>query len=215
MRVIECEQGSPEWRQARAGVITASRVNDVMARIKSGEAAVRRNYKAEILVERLTKEPTPDGYMSAEMLRGIEMEPLARAAYEMKQDVMVDRVGFVLHPSLDYLGASPDGLVGDDGLVEIKCPNTATHLGYLLGRVAPSEYHNQMLTQMACCEREWCDFVSYDNRVPERMQLFVVRLYRDDGRIEAIEKAVTEFDAEVREMAERLEKVLDNNMVRG
>ena len=208
MRVVECEQGSPEWRQARAGVITASRVNEVVRTIKTGESAARRNYKWEILSERLSGEPTPEGRLGRARENGHELEPLARAAYEISRDVMVDQVGFILHPTMDFFGCSPDGLIGEEGGLEIKCPNISTHLNYIMEGIVPVEYEPQMVSGMACSKLPWWDFVSYSNRVPERMQLFVVRLYRDDARIEAIEKAVTEFDAEVREMAERLEKIL-------
>jgi putative phage-type endonuclease len=206
MKTLDILQGTEEWKAARAGHVTASRICDVMATIKSGkgESASRRNYKAEIVVEQLTGTPTPDGYTNAAMQWGNDQEPFARAAYELKNDVMVDQIGFVYHPTILCAGASPDGLVGDDGLVEIKCPNTATHLAYLLANEPPADYFSQMQWQMACTGRLWCDFVSYDPRVPANLQLFVKRLYRDQEFIDRAEKEVVAFLDEVSEMLDRL-----------
>lgn len=204
MRTIQCEQGTPEWLAARAGRFTASRMNDVCAKIAKGEAATRRNYKVEIVVERLTGLPTPQGYVSPAMAWGTENEPFARAAYELKNDVMVEQVGFVLHPVMDFAGASPDGLVGNDGMVEIKCPNTATHLQYILDGVPPSDYRNQMTWEMVCSGREWCDFVSYDPRVPEHLQLFVCRYQFNRDRALELETEVRTIDIEVQKILERL-----------
>ena len=196
MRIVECEQGTPEWAIARAGRVTASRICDVMAKIKSGEAASRRNYRAEIIAEILTGMPA-EQYVSAEMQRGTEQEPFARAAYEVRKDVMVDQLGFILHPTIERSGGSPDGLVGTDGMVEIKCPNTATHIGYILSGTIPSEYQLQMQWNMACAERSWSDFVSYDSRLPDEYQLFIVRMERDEKRIAEIGGEVESFLAEV------------------
>lgn len=207
MNVIECKQGTPEWLAARAGKVTASRISAVMATVKSGEAATRRDYRAELVVERLTGLPTEDGYTNALMQWGTEQEPFARAAYEIRKDVMVSRVGFVIHPHIPLAGASPDGLVGTDGLVEIKCPKTATHLSYILDNSVPNTYYNQMQWQMACTEREWCDFVSYDPRMPEHLQLFVVRCNRDQTWITAMEVAVECFLTEVNAIVRTLERV--------
>ncbi len=199
----ECEQRSDEWRSLRIGKVTASRICDVMAEIKKGEAATRRNYRAEIIVETLTQLPA-DNYVSKEMQWGIDNEPFARAAYELNQDVMVTTVGFVTHPWIDRFGASPDGLVGDEGLVEIKCPNTATHIEYLLAGVVPADYQPQMLTAMACTGRKWCDFVSFDPRLPQHLQLFGRRFFRDDARIAEIEQKVEKFLEEVDDVLARL-----------
>lgn len=199
-------QGTPQWFADRLGKVTASRVADVMATIKSGEAAARANYRAELVAERLSGQNT-EGFTSPAMERGTELEPFARAAYEAHRLVLVDQVGFVEHPSIIGSGASPDGLVGDLGLVEIKAPNTSTHIGYLTGGTAPSKYHPQMLWQMACTGREWCDFASYDPRLPGNLSLFVVRFERDDKRIKEMEAAVIAFLAEVEETIERLRRM--------
>ena len=204
MRTIECQQGSPEWHAARCGFVTSSRIADLMSKVKSGESAGRRNYRAQIVSEILTGQPCENGFVSADMTRGTENEPLARAAYEVRTGEFLDTVGFVLHPTLDRCGASPDGLVGTDGLVEIKCPKTATHLDYLLGGTVPSEYQLEMLWAMECAERGWCDFVSFDPRLPEHLQLFVKRLVRDDERITAITAEVIKFWKEVEDILVRL-----------
>jgi putative phage-type endonuclease len=203
VRVLDLPQGSAEWAAARAGLVTASRIDDVLAKIKSGEAASRRDYKAQILAERLTGVPQEDGYINAEMQWGIDNEIYARGAYQVAKDIDVDPVGLILHPTIERSAASPDGVAGE-GLVEIKCPKTATHLQYLLAGEAPTKYQPQMLWQMACAECSWVDFVSYDPRLPERLQLFVVRFHRDDKRIKEMETEVLAFLAEVDQMLERL-----------
>lgn len=205
MKVIDFPQGSEEWAQARAGKVTASCIDAVLAKIKNGEAAARRDYRAQIVAEILTGKPQDDGFINDEMRWGIEQEPLARSAYEVAKSVMVDQVGFIIHPTIDRAGASPDGLAGRGGL-EIKCPKTATHLQYLLAGEVPAKYQPQMLWQMACGELEYVDFVSYDPRVPENVQLFVVRFPRDEARIKAMEAEVLQFLAEVDEVIERLRK---------
>ncbi|MEO8718356.1 MAG: lambda exonuclease family protein [Burkholderiales bacterium] len=204
MRVLELEQGTPEWLAARAGKVTASRIDDVMAKIKTGEAAARRDYRAQLVAEILTGRPQEDGYVNAEMQWGIDTEPFARGAYEVAKSVLVDQVGLVLHPRIERAAASPDGVVDDAGLVEIKCPKTATHLQYLLAGEVPARYRGQMLWQMACAERAWCDFVSFDPRLSPELQLFVVRFERDEARIKAMEAEVLAFLAEVDAMLERL-----------
>jgi putative phage-type endonuclease len=200
---MSAEQGTSEWLQEKCGNVGASRVADVMAKIKSGEAAGRRNYRAELVCELLTG-ASQDFYCSAEMQWGIDTEPFARAAYEISRGVMVDKTGFVMHPNVPRAGASPDGLVGEDGLVEIKCPKTATHIDNLLGKVAPAQYQLQMLWQMACTGRQYCDFVSFDPRLPDALQLFVVRFPRDEKRIAEMEDAVIQFNKEVDEVLEQL-----------
>ena len=208
MKIVDFEQGTPEWLEARAGKVTASRIADVPAKIKSGEAAARRDYRAQLVAEILTGRPQEDGYQSPDMLWGTEQEPLARSAYELARGVLVDMVGFVLHPTIDRAGASPDGVVSADeqglGLVEIKCPNTATHIQTLLGGTIPGKYRLQMLWQMACTGRQWCDFVSYDPRMPEDMRLFVQRLARDDAQIADIADEVKAFLVEVDETVAQL-----------
>lgn len=202
------EQGSPEWLALRAGKVTASRVADVIARTKTGWGASRANYMAELIAERLTGEPAPS-YSNAAMQWGTEKEPEARDYYEFFADASVEQVAFVHHPSIADSGASPDGLVGADGLVEIKCPNTATHIDTLLGATGPSKYMTQMQWQMACTGRQWCDFVSYDPRMPDSMRIFVSRIIRDDDIIAALEKDVTEFLAEVAEKVAKLTELYD------
>jgi putative phage-type endonuclease len=203
MKIIDFPQGSAEWLAARAGKVTASRICDVMAKIKSGEAAARRDYRAQLVAEILTGKPQEDGFINDEMRWGNEQERFARAAYEVAADVLVDKVGLVLHPRIDRAAASPDGLAAS-GLVEIKCPKTATHLQYLLAGEVPSKYQPQMLWQMACTERDWCDFVSFDPRLPHELQLFHVRFQRDDVRIKDMEIEVQTFLSEVDATLEKL-----------
>lgn len=200
------EQGSPDWLMARAGLVTASRISDVMAQIKTGEAASRKDYRAQLVAERISGNPSPS-FTNAAMQWGTENEPFARAAYELKFDVTVDQVALIRHPEIVFSGASPDGLVDGDGLVEIKCPNTATHIKYCLAGKPPADYQNQMLWQMECTGRQWCDFVSYDPRMPEDMQMFVVRFDRDQERIDKIREEVIKFLGEVEAEIESLIKV--------
>ena len=198
-------QWSEEWFNARRGFVGASVIADVMAKGKNGaEAITRRNLKARIVAERLTGQ-SPESFTSAAIQHGIEYEPIARALYEVSRSVDVEQVGFILHPEIKMTGASPDGLIGEKGLIEIKCPNTANHIDYLLGGVAPAEYHRQMLWQMECTGREWCDFVSFDPRMPENMQLFVVRFVRDDDRIKEMREGVIKFLEEVDEVLFKLQ----------
>jgi putative phage-type endonuclease len=204
VKIIDCVQGSPEWHTARAGKVTASCIADVMAKIKTGEAAARRDYRATIVSEILTGTAQGSTYQSTEMLWGTEQEPFARSAYEVATGTLVDQVGFVLHPSIERAGMSPDGLVGSSGLVEIKAPKTATHLQYLLDGSVPAQYQPQMLFQMACAEAEYCDFVSFDPRLSPELQLFVVRFNRDEKRIKEMEAEVEKFLAEVDSMLARL-----------
>ena len=200
------EQGTPEWFAARLGNVTASRVADVIAKTKSGYSASRDNYMAQLICERMTN-TVAESYSNAAMQHGTETEPLARAAYEALKDVLVDEVGFVPHPTIAMAGASPDGLVGNDGLLEIKCPNTATHIDTLLNQSVPTKYFTQMQFQMACTGREWCDFVSFDNRLPEELQLFVKRVPRDDVYIKIMEAEIVQFLAELDDKINKLMKV--------
>lgn len=203
------EQGTDAWRQQRLGKVTASRIADLTARTKTGWGASRANYLAELLVERLTGEPTV-GFQSAAMQWGTEQEPEARAAYQFMRDCAVEECGFFDHPRIAMAGASPDGLVGDDGLVEIKCPNTATHIETLQGAAIPAKYIGQVQWQMACTGRAWCDWVSFDPRMPASMRLFVQRIERDAKMIGELEKQVcdflTELDAKVKDLTERYEQ---------
>jgi putative phage-type endonuclease len=189
-------QGSQEWLAMRAGKVTASRVADVIAKTKTGYGASRANYAAQLVAERLTGKAA-EMYVSKEMQHGTECEPQARAAYEFDRSAEVAEVAFVTHPTISDAGASPDGLVSDDGLIEIKCPNTSTHIETLLSSQIPDKYIVQMQWQMACTAREWCDFVSFDPRMPEAMQLCILRVQRDPVRIAELEDAVRRFLAEV------------------
>jgi len=193
------DQGSAEWFSMRLGKVTASRIADVMAKTKTGPSASRNNYLMELLCQRLTGR-RDDGFTSAAMQRGIDLEPLARAAYEISCDVMVQEASFVIHPQVDQLGASPDGLVGSDGLIEIKCPNTAQHIACIQSGLHDPKYYPQMQCQMACTGRDWCDFVSFDDRLPEPLQLFVCRVERSEAFIGAIMADVLAFLAELAEL---------------
>lgn len=203
-------QGSPEWFAIRLGKVTASRVADVVAKTKTGWGASRANYMAELIAERLTGEVAPS-YVNGAMQWGIEHEAAARTAYEFRTDSEVVAVGFVQHPRIVDSGASPDGLVGGDGLIELKCPNTATHLDTLLALSIPEKYVTQMQWQMACTGRKWCDFVSFDPRMPESMRLFVRRVERDDEAIAKLEKLVTDFLDEMAQKIAGLIKIYEAN----
>ncbi len=189
-------QGSPEWYAARLGKVTASRVADVMARTKTGWGASRKNYMADLIAERLTGMPV-EQYTNQAMQWGIDTEAQARNAYSFFRDAEVLEVGFIDHPKIPMTGASPDGQIGDDGLLELKCPNTATHIEALLSAAVPEKYLLQMQWQLACTGRQWCDFVSFDPRMPERMRLFAVRVPRSEPKIQEIESAVIAFLAEL------------------
>jgi putative phage-type endonuclease len=194
-------QGTTEWHAMRLGKVTASRVADLVAKTKTGPAASRANYAAELLVERLTKTPTPS-FTNAAMQWGTDNEPLARAAYENTVGSEVFETSFVDHPEIAMSGASPDGLIGGDGLVEIKCPNTATHLDTLESGAIPQRYLIQMQWQMACTGRDWCDFASFDPRLPPHLCLFIKRVPRDVSMIVDLETDVTAF---LRELDARIE----------
>jgi putative phage-type endonuclease len=197
-------QGTPEWLAERAGKVTASMISAVLMK---PETAGYRDYQAQLVAELLTGKPQGSDYSNANMVYGTETEPLARSAYEVHTDLVVDEVGLCQHPTITRSGASPDGLVGTDGLVEIKCPKVSTHLSYLLAGVVPAAYKNQMMWQMACTGREWCDFVSFRPDLPEHLQLFIVRFQRDPARILELEAAVVAFLDAVDVMLLKLKKV--------
>jgi putative phage-type endonuclease len=201
------EQRTAEWFQARLGKVTASRVADVIAKTKTGYSASRENYMAQLVVERLTNTQA-ESFTNAAMQWGTDQEPFARAAYELKMGVMVDETGLVDHPIIPMAGASPDGLIGEDGLVEIKCPNTATHIDTLLTQTVPAKYITQMQFQMACTGRQWCDFVSFDPRMPQKAQIFIKRVLRDDSFIKEIESEIKKFLAEVSAKVDQLNKLI-------
>jgi putative phage-type endonuclease len=185
-------QGSDAWFQSRLGRATASRIADVIAKTKTGYSASRDNYMAQLVCERLTGQKG-ESFTNAAMQWGTETEPLARSAYEAHADLMVEEVAFVQHPKIDMAGASPDGLVGLFGMLEIKCPNTATHIDTLLTQTVPTKYITQMQWQMRCCERQWCDFVSFDPRLPQELQLFVKRVEFDAPYVAMLEEEVNLF----------------------
>ena len=196
------EQRTEEWFAARLGKVTASRVADVLAKIKSGESASRKNYKMELVVQRLTNK-VGESFTNAAMEWGTEQEPFARMAYEAHTGTFVKEEGFVDHPTIEGFGCSADGIVGE-GLIEIKCPNTANHIETVLESKAPSKYIPQMQCQMACTGAKWCDFVSFDPRVPEDLQLLVVRVERDQEYIDAMEIEVKQFLSEVLDLFNQL-----------
>lgn len=199
------EQGTAEWIAARLGKVTASRVADVIAKTKTGYGASRANYMAELIAERLTGVPASQ-YTNAAMQWGLDTEAEARNAYSFYSDADVVEVGFIEHPSIAMTGASPDGLVGKIGLVELKCPNTATHIDTLLGEPIAAKYISQVQFQMACTGRKWTDWVSYDPRLPGSMQLFIKRIARDGAMISNLEKEITTFLAEIDQKVAELNK---------
>ncbi len=198
-------QGTDSWFEARLGKVTASRVADVLATLKTGEAASRRNYRMELVCQRLTGQ-REEGYTNSHMERGIELEPIARSLYEFKQGVTVTEIGFVDHPSIEMAGASPDGIVGD-GLIEIKCPTPGNHVEALLSGKAPTKYIPQMQWQMACTGAKWCDFVSYCPLIGDNLALFVVRVERDDIYIAETENVVKLFLTEVADLTKQLKEL--------
>lgn len=200
---VHIEQGSADWHALRLGKVTASKIADATARTKSGWSASRANYMAELICERLTGVPR-EGFTNAAMVWGTDMEPEARRTYEFMRDVDVEQVAFVDHPSIPNSGASPDGLVGADGLVEIKCPQTNTHIETLLGAEIDGKYIKQMQWQMTCTGRKWCDFVSYDPRMPERMQMHIRRVHYDAAMVLSLEEEISEFLAELAAKVDQL-----------
>lgn len=198
MQIIDCKQGEPEWFAARIGVATASNFSKVLAK---GQGVTRSRYLMQLLAEVATGQKA-DSYTSAQMQWGIDNEPEARQAYEMMFDVDVQQVGFCKHSA--RIGASPDGLVGDRGLLEIKCPDTVTHLETIFSGKAPTEYKAQMQGQIWVCERDWCDFVSYDPRVVNGNPFFCVRVNRDEEYIKTLDAEVNRFVEELEALIARL-----------
>ena len=192
------EQRTEEWLRERLGHVTGSQISKALAKKGTG---TREDYLWQLVGERESKQ-IESGYTNTAMQRGIEMEPIARAAYEAHTGHFVDQIGFVKHPTIEWFGASPDGLVGEDGLVEIKCPNTSNHLQYRKSGKPPAKYKYQMMAQLACTGRKWCDFVSFDNRVRESWQLFIVRFEPEAKAMEAMLKSVQEFLDEVKRECE-------------
>jgi putative phage-type endonuclease len=200
------DQGSLAWHQAHLGCVTASRIADMVARTKSGYGAARQAYMHQLLAERLTGLAV-ETYTNAAMRWGTEMEPHAVAAYEVASGVATELVGFLSHPTIAYAGASPDRLVGDEGLLEVKCPATATHIDTLLSGEVPERYVLQMQWQMACSGRTWCDFVSFDPRLPADYACFITRVERDD-------ELIVRLEGETRGFLDEIENRLDDLALR-
>lgn len=204
----DMEQRSDDWFAARLGKVTASSLYKVLAKTKTGYGADRGNYMTQLVLERVTNAKA-DSYMNASMQWGVDQEPFARAAYEAKTGIMVDEVGFVPHPTIEAAGASPDGLAGDDGMVEIKCPDSKTALEcWLSDNPVEGKYFAQMQWQMRCADRSWCDYVVFDPRMPTKAQLFVTRVTRDDEWLAATEAEVIKFLAEVDAKVAALKKII-------
>jgi putative phage-type endonuclease len=202
------EQRTDDWFAARLGKVTASSLHKVLARTKTGYGADRANYLTQLVLERVTNSKA-EGYVNAEMQWGIDQEPFARAAYEAHTGVLVDEIGFMPHPTVEMSGASPDGLVGDSGMVEIKCPSSKTALEcWLSADPVESKYFAQMQWQMACAGRDWCDYVVFDPRMPQKAQLFIYRVSRDREWLATTEKEVVKFLAEVDAKVEALRKII-------
>lgn len=195
MIIVTAEQRSAEWYAARLGKLTASCLGDAFATTKSGFSTSRRNLRLRLVLERLTGRSQESGYTNAAMDRGIQLEPDARAAYEVESGLLVDTVGFILHDELPT-GASPDGLIGDDGGIEIKCPGAAAHLDYLKGEI-PNDYRLQVMHSLWLTGRAWWDFASFNPDFPEPLRLKVTRLYAKDIDLAAHELAVRFFLGEV------------------
>ncbi len=194
--IQDIKQGEPAWHQLRLGKVTASRVADILAQTRTGPSASRQNYLIELALQRSTGTIEPS-YTNAAMEWGTQTEPQARVAYEVETGNFVDQVAFIDHPTIAWFGCSPDGLIGDDGLIEIKCPNSATHWEYFKAKKPPQKYVTQMQTQLCVTGRKWCDFVSFDPRMPARSQLLILRVERDEAFIAEIEEKVKQFLSEV------------------
>lgn len=193
------EQRTDEWLQARVGHITGSRMADVISKIKTGESQTRINYKTQLVTERLTNQPVQT-YFNNAMQQGIDREPDARMLYELENKIDVEEVGFIKHPTLAWSGVSVDGLIGDKGIIEIKCPLETTHTNTLLKKQAPKKYYPQMQWGMCVTQRSFCDFVSYNPSFPDDLKLFVIRVERDDDYIKMLEEEVVKFNEEIEQL---------------
>lgn len=201
---IKVEQLSPDWLMARVGSLGASRVHDAVAKTRNGWAASRAKLVADLVCERLTGNPSAN-FVSPAMDWGIEKEAEAKRAYAFIADCDVKSVGMFRHHRLNWTHASPDGVIAEDGLVEIKCPTTPTHLAYLLGTPVDEKYVKQMQWQMACTGASWCDFVSFDPRFPVDFAIKHQRVERDDKAIAELEEQIEEFLSEVDEKIKQLQ----------
>lgn len=200
------EQGTDLWKQLRLGHITASNIDNVMAKGKGNAESITRNkYKMRLVAERLTNQSI-ESFSSAAMEWGVEQEQFACMAYEIKQNTLVERTGFWLHPTIKWIGVSPDRLVGEKGILEAKCPQTTTHLDYIFADKMPAEYVKQVQCQLWVTGREWCDFISFDPRLPQKNQLFVKRVERDEELIKEMEQESIKFLAEVESLIMELGK---------
>lgn len=197
-------QGSVAWLKARNGCLTASRMADAMAFLKGGkETEARRKLKLEVIAERMT-DTMQERFVTNAMQWGTDTEPLARSEYEIIMETLVTECGFALHDEIEFLGASPDGLIGHDGLIEIKCPNSTTHLEWKLAGGVPDKHVPQILLQLAVTGREWCDFMSYDPRLPEGVNLHIARFRPTKDEIKAVEQLAVNFLTEVDDLWEKL-----------
>ncbi len=204
-RIAAIQQGTEEWHQLRLGKVTASRVADILAKTKSGASASRLNYLIELALQRVTK-TIEESYTNSAMEWGTATEPQARVAYEVATSNFVDQIAFVDHPTIVNFGCSPDGYVGSDALIEIKCPSSATHWSYIKANEPPNKYIIQMQAQMSVTGAKWCDFVSFDPRMPERSQLLIIRINRDDEFIAEMENEIKQFLIEVEAEVNLMEK---------
>lgn len=200
------EQGTDEWKLQRVGKVTASRIADLIAKTKSGYSASRKNYLAQLVCEVMTGQ-AQESYTNGAMQWGIDKEPEAKAAYSFFTGNDVVNAEFVQHPAIPAAGASPDGYIGDDGLIEVKCPNTATHIETLISGTVDGKYITQMQWQMACTGRQWCDFVSFDPRMPPELSLFVKRVERDQKMIDELQREVLSFLNELNDTIQKLNQL--------
>ena len=207
----QIEQRSSAWFEARLGKVTASRVADVIAKTKSGYSASRDNYMAQLICERLTGQKA-ESFTNSAMEWGVANEALAISAYENASNVLVEAVGFVDHPTIAMSGASPDGLVSDKGICEVKCPQTNTAIETLLADKVPTKYIPQIQWQLRCCDRQWADFISYDPRLPQDLQLFVKRVEFDPEYVSMLEKEVIQFLAELDDKVNKLTNLKVKNV---
>jgi putative phage-type endonuclease len=204
------EQGSEAWKLLKVGKVSASRMADLLAKTKSGASASRAKYMAQLLCERMTGQPT-EFFTTVAMQRGTEIEPIARAAYEAENLTSVEQVAWVEHPTIPMAGCSPDGLVGEHGLIEIKCKEIHNHLDSILNDRIDPDHQAQMMWQMCVTGRQWCDYVCFDDRAPEGLQLFVKRLHRDEEKIKQMEDEVRTFLKDLESMIQKLNEIKEKN----
>lgn len=198
------EQRSESWFLERCGFVTGSRLNDVMAKIKTGEAASRKNYKLQLAIERITKKPADSMYVNDAMQRGIDFEDVAVNCFEAKTGILTDKCGFVKSSDVEWLGASPDRLIDSDAILECKVPNTLTHSDYIIDGILPKKYVAQVQAQMLVTNRQRGYFISWDDRFIEGLELFVVEVKRDDEYLNNLVKEVNQFNKEVDELIQQL-----------